>query len=783
MAFKQPKQQKKIVLLEEGWALDLEKNDLIKKFVETRDYSSQKTIISRSEYIQVYTTAYDMCTQPEPYDYTEKLYDLYCDYYKNYLSNDVLPQLEKIIDLKIIDSIVQRYDNHLIMNRWTSEFFLYLDRFYTRSKRGIKSLDEICYGSFYDFIFIPLISKISSSFLNQIKVLRDAFIDDSRSSRLNSVEKEDMKKVFSLMTKLFFDMGSTYYYCNDYKNLNPDCLFLYKEHIQKHFLESSEKFYCNMSDLNSSEMDIETYLTKFELLYDFEVEDILPLMENSVSQEHKQLILKSFFDLKIDVLLNNPKTSVSELFNKNDDKSWEILSKLHYWLNKSVDRQGYVKMSLIYKQYLSKTIQESINILFEEPIKQQNKELSDPEPKKVDKDIDSKMLVIVYDFYKKFKGYCSKFFDSSNEFVLVLNQVMKDIFNNESYNLVKNLASYLDKLLKKKDNNISDDHYEDYLKELIFFLEFITVKDVFAEYYRSFLAKRLLNRSSISDDYEKIIISEMKIMNGFAFTSKLEGMIIDILQNSSLTDKFSESVLEKSGLLKPNLKKIDFQPMILSNTNWGKIDTINMKYPEEVKKWMNEFEEFYSSFNNNKKLNWLTSVGNSLVSFQLGQKTYDLQVDLLQATLLNAFAYRLSATLDELIEETGFEKDICKRVIFSLSGKQIPILIKSEDGTISINSNFRSPSRRIKLPNVPFSSEINLKKVEEDRTHIIEASIVRIMKARKTLVHQELISNVLSQLHTFQCETKDIKRHIESLIQRDYLERSSENGNVYNYLA
>ncbi len=774
MSAKQPKQQKKIVLLEEGWELVLEKINLIKKFVETRDYSSQKTIISRAEYIQVYTTAYDMCTQPDPYDYTEKLYELYCDYYKNYLSNDVLPQLEKIIDLRIIDSIVQRYDNHLIMNRWTSEFFLYLDRFYTRSKRGIKSLDEICYGSFYDFIFIPLISKITSSFLNQIKVLRDSFIDDSRSSRLNSVEKEDMKKVFSSMTKLFFDMGSTYYYCHDYKNLNPDCLFIYKEHIQKHFLEASEKFYCNLSDLNSSEMDIETYLAKFELLYDFEVEDILPLMENSISEQHKQLMFKSFLDSKIDNLLNNPKTSVLELFNKNDNKSWEILSKLHYWLNKSVDRQGYVKMSLIYKQYLSKTIQESINILLEEL----NKESSDSDPKKVDKNIDSKMIVIVYDFYKKSKEYCSKFFDNSVENTQIINQVMRDVFNNESYDLLKHLASYLDKLLKKKDNNISDDYYEDYLKELILFLEFISNKDIFAEYYRSFLAKRLLNRSSISDDYEKIIIAEMKIMNGFAFTSKLEGMIYDILQNSSLTDKFNDSVSERQ-----NLSKLDFQPMVLSNSNWGKIDAINMKYPEEIKKWMSEFELFYSSINNTKKLNWLTSVGNSLVSFQLGQKTYDLQVDLLQATLLNAFAYRLSATLDELVEETGFEKDICKRVIFSLSGKQTPILTKSEDGAISINSNFKSPSRRIKLPNVPLSSEINIKKVQEDRTHIIEASIVRIMKARKTLPHQELISNVLSQLHTFQCETRDIKKHIESLIQRDYLERSSENGNVYNYLA
>ncbi len=782
MAFKQPKQQKRIILLEEGWALVLEKIDLIKKFVETRDYSSQKTIISRAEYIQVYTTAYDMCTQPEPYDYTEKLYELYCDYYKNYLSNDVLPQLEKIIDLKIIDSIVQRYDNHLIMNRWTSEFFLYLDRFYTRSKRGIKSLDEVCYGSFYDFIFIPLISKITTSFLNQIKVLRDSFIDDSRSSRLNSVEKEDMKKVFSSMTKLFFDMGSTYYYCNDYKNLNPDCLFIYKEHIQKHFLEASEKFCCSISDKNSSEMDIETYLAKFELLYDFEVEDILPLMENSISEQHKQLIFKSFFDLKIDNLLNNPKTSVLELFNKNDDKSWEILSKLHYWLNKSVDRQGYVKMSLIYKQYLSKTIQESINILLEESNKEQNKQptktSSDPDPKKVDKDIDSKTIVIVYDFYKKSKEHCSKFFDNSNDFSQVINQVMRDVFNNESYDLLKHLASYIDKLLKKKDNNISDDHYEDYLKELILFLEFITVKDVFAEYYRSFLAKRLLNRSSISDEYEKTIIAEMKIMNGFAFTSKLEGMIYDIQKGSFFREGFGDVVVGRE-----DLPKIDFVPMILSNTNWSKLDVINMKYPEKVKKWMDEFEKFYLSFNNNRKLNWLTSVGNSLVSFELANKTYELQVDLLQATLLNAFAYRQSATVDELIEETGFEKDICKRVIFSLSGKQIPILVKSEDGIISINSNFKSPSRRLKLPNVPFSSEINLKKVEEDRTYLIEASIVRIMKARKTLPHQELISNVLSQLHTFKCETKDIKKHIESLIQRDYLERSSENGNVYNYLA
>lgn len=77
-------------------------------------------------------------------------------------------------------------------------------------------------------------------------------------------------------------------------------------------------------------------------------------------------------------------------------------------------------------------------------------------------------------------------------------------------------------------------------------------------------------------------------------------------------------------------------------------------------------------------------------------------------------------------------------------------------------------------------SSFNTKRVEEDRSIAIEAAIVRIMKARKTLQHQQLLSEVLAQLAFFNPNPRVIKKRIEALIDREYLERSADNPHVYN---
>jgi|TARA_B110000908_G_C9866737_1_gene276553 cullin 3 len=57
------------------------------------------------------------------------------------------------------------------------------------------------------------------------------------------------------------------------------------------------------------------------------------------------------------------------------------------------------------------------------------------------------------------------------------------------------------------------------------------------------------------------------------------------------------------------------------------------------------------------------------------------------------------------------------------------------------------------------------------------------MKARKVLQHGELLREVERQLATrFPPSKSGIKKRIESLIEREYLQRDASNARSYSYL-
>ena len=76
------------------------------------------------------------------------------------------------------------------------------------------------------------------------------------------------------------------------------------------------------------------------------------------------------------------------------------------------------------------------------------------------------------------------------------------------------------------------------------------------------------------------------------------------------------------------------------------------------------------------------------------------------------------------------------------------------------------------------------KAIEQQRNHMIDAAIVRIMKIRKTLKHQQLVLEVIQQLNArFKPHPRSITKRLEALIEQEYLRRDEQERDSYNYLA
>ncbi|ESZ96368.1 hypothetical protein SBOR_3251 [Sclerotinia borealis F-4128] len=320
---------------------------------------------------------------------------------------------------------------------------------------------------------------------------------------------------------------------------------------------------------------------------------------------------------------------------------------------------------------------------------------------------------------------------------------------------------------------------------------FIEGKDVFEAFYKRDLARRLLMARSASQDAERSMLTKLRGECGNSFTHNLDSMFKD--QEISR----DEMISYKQSLSNTSKTTLDLQVSVLSSAAWPTYPDIEVSLPAEVARHIEKYDRHYKHKHSGRRLTWQHSLAHSIVKANFNKGVKELLVSGFQAIVLVLFndledGGHLSYT--DISKATGLVDGELERTLQSLACAKIRVLTKYPKGrdvnhtdTFTIHLNFSDPKYRIKINQIQLKetkeeNKATLEKVVQDRSFESQAAIVRIMKSRKKMTHQNLVAEVINQTKARGVvEPAEIKKQIEKLIEKDYIER--EEGGFYTYLA
>lgn len=214
--------------------------------------------------------------------------------------------------------------------------------------------------------------------------------------------------------------------------------------------------------------------------------------------------------------------------------------------------------------------------------------------------------------------------------------------------------------------------------------------------------------------------------------------------------------------------------------------------PSEFEKAIQLFDKFYSDSFSGRKLTWLHNLCQSELKISYLKKTYIITLQSCQLAILLLFESCDTLTCKEIRESLRLSSEVFQRNLQGLLESKL--LVANSNGLdepteVSLNFEYSNKRTKFKITSViqkdtPQEVAQTMYSVEEDRKLFLQATIVRIMKSRKLLRHTQLIQEILSQSKArFAPSITMIKKVIETLIDKQYIERTANSGDEYSYIA
>ncbi|KAN0127343.1 Cullin domain containing protein [Lactarius tabidus] len=729
-----------------------------------------QTGVSYSKYMSLYTVAYNYCTSSKmPSNTSEQsaagrsganlmgsdLYNNLIRYFVQHLRH-LRDNSDSLQNEQLLKYYAGEWDRYTTGANYINRLFTYLNRHWVKRERdegrkGVYPVYTLALVQWRANFFLHIQgkqSKLAGAILRLIEHQRNG----------ETIDQGLVKKVVDSFVSLGIDES----------DLNKASLDNYKEHFEFPFLNGTEAYYRHESESFLAENTVSDYLRKAEerlkeeedrverYLHTTTRKLLINKCEHVLVRAHADLMWESFQSL-LD-------------YDKDEDlqRMYSLLSRIP---------EGLEPLRRKFEEHVKRTGLAAVAKL----VGTDSAAIEALEPKAY---VDALLEV-----HSKSSDTVNRSFKGEAGFVASLDRACREFVNRNAATGTSSskspelLAKHADALLRKNNKVAEEGDLEGALNRVMVIFKYLEEKDVFQTFYSTKLSKRLIHGVSASDEAEASMISKLKEACGFEYTNKLQRMFTDMSLSKDLTDSFKERMEQNH-----NDVDINFSVMVLGTNFWPlNPPKDGFIVPTDIQVTYDRFQKYYQTKHSGRKLTWLWNYSkNELRTNYLNQK-YILMTSAYQMAVLLQYNNNDTLSLDELATATNVGKDLLTQVLQPLVKSRI--LISEETDQFDLNPNFKSKKIRVNL-NQPIKAEVKaessdvLKTVDEDRKYVIQATIVRIMKARKTMKNQPLIQEVISQIsQRFTPKIPDIKKAIDTLLEKEYIERVDGTRDTFAYVA
>ena len=359
---------------------------------------------------------------------------------------------------------------------------------------------------------------------------------------------------------------------------------------------------------------------------------------------------------------------------------------------------------------------------------------------------------------------------------------------------------YLDQTLKTTKGSQTLQEIKNCLRKSAAIFQLLSEKDEFEMLYRTQLSKRLLQQKS-SVEVERFMLTLIRNEMGSLFTYKMETMIRDISTSNGIATSFNKRNSPPTTAVAGG--DIEFFPQILTRTSWPfeNLESLcneNIVIPEVLESIKLNFEDFYRRKYNERQLKWAHSLGLLEIGYQFEKSYHILAMPVYAGLIFLLFEEHDELTVEQIAEMTRIPEQELKIQLLSLTlssrcrilGKSPASKTISMSDKIFINKSFTAPTLRVKTQTIIGNLQVTRQPsggkngpeeaLEKERSNELNAAIVRILKADRTLDRETLFERSKDAVKSrFTLKASTFTRSINYLMNKEYI-RVDSDGNSGN---